>query len=614
MSIIFGIKKSDGGLVDEHELLALAHTSARWALDGMFTRTHGRMGMGFQPYYTHVRSNLESHPVLDEIGNMVTLDGRLDNHKELCDLFEIDDSSSSDASIVLAAYRRWGEGCFSRLVGDWALAIWSQSNETLYLARDHVGSRTLYYSIGKDDISWATFLEPVVARSGDHSLDQLYASRYIACAPIADRTPYKNVRSVPPAHYVKVFGHNCQMQRHWDATLADSIHYGDEDDYAEQFLRLFRQSVQRRLDGGEVVVAELSGGLDSTSIVCMADSIRQRAGEQSQRILDTVSYYNDAEGSWNEGPYVEITEAGRGKTGYHIHLPECLSTFQTSAPVYPLPGATETTLPREHKVLELLGADQYRVVLSGIGGDEVLGGIPVIAIELAIKLLDREFGKFFSSALAWSLSSRLPLVQILPDVFQSVANSSRNHVQGTEITPTWIRSHVCTRSLEGMQPSSRGWPSSTEIRRVNNDFALLSVTESMPHTKHPYLVRREFRYPYLDRNLLEFLLNIPHDQLARPGRRRYLMRRALRSLVPAEILERRRKAFLIRTPLLSLQRASADIERRFKSSRIVDLGIVDATPFLKALSDVVSGRNLELWPYITRTVEIDLWLRNNTLL
>ena len=85
MSIIFGVSKPYGDVVSEIQLLNLAQTTARWAPDGTFVLAKGCIGMGFQPYHTHQRSRLESHPVVDDHGNMISLDGRLDNWEQLCE-------------------------------------------------------------------------------------------------------------------------------------------------------------------------------------------------------------------------------------------------------------------------------------------------------------------------------------------------------------------------------------------------------------------------------------------------------------------------------------------------------------------------------------------------
>jgi asparagine synthase (glutamine-hydrolysing) len=126
----------------------------------------------------------------------------------------------------------------------------------------------------------------------------------------------------------------------------------------------------------------------------MADAIRRDSNNAKSDLLDTVSYFNDSEKSWNERPYVQIVEASRGQTGYHVNLPECLSSFQLSEVPYPLPGASKTTVDREQSLANAIGMGRYKAVLSGIGGDEVLGGIPSIAVALATDFLDGHYKAF----------------------------------------------------------------------------------------------------------------------------------------------------------------------------------------------------------------------------
>src|SRR5271155_2522625 len=145
MSIIFGTLKPKGDLVSERELSHMAIATERYAPDGLFARTNGRVGMGYQPYHTHQRSNLESQLATDIHANMLAFDGRLDNYRELCDQLSIRAEEISDSGIVLAAYERWGQNSFSRFVGDWALALWVERDQSLVLARDHAGTRTLYF-------------------------------------------------------------------------------------------------------------------------------------------------------------------------------------------------------------------------------------------------------------------------------------------------------------------------------------------------------------------------------------------------------------------------------------------------------------------------------------
>jgi asparagine synthase (glutamine-hydrolysing) len=154
--------------------------------------------MGFQPFYTHERSKLDAQPAMTARGNMLSFDGRLDNHKELHEEVEFPDKAAPDSEIVLAAFDRWGENCFSRLAGDWALVLWSNANRVLYLARDHAGTRTLYYEAAQGRVRWSTHLETFFVDSPAHGIDEAYAASYLAGLPFGELTPYEGIRAVPP--------------------------------------------------------------------------------------------------------------------------------------------------------------------------------------------------------------------------------------------------------------------------------------------------------------------------------------------------------------------------------------------------------------------------------
>jgi len=123
VSILFGLQRNDEATVDDEQLLALSVATERYAPDGTFVQGGVRVGMGFQPNHTHQRSTLEAQTAADFRANRLTFDGRLDNYRELAALLNL----PSDSSVVLASFERWGEDCFAKLIGDWALALWSAS-------------------------------------------------------------------------------------------------------------------------------------------------------------------------------------------------------------------------------------------------------------------------------------------------------------------------------------------------------------------------------------------------------------------------------------------------------------------------------------------------------
>jgi asparagine synthase (glutamine-hydrolysing) len=175
--------------------------------------------------------------------------------------------------------------------------------------------------------------------------------------------------------------------------------------------------------------------------------------------------------------------------------------------------------------------------------------------------------------------------------------------------PSWIEDSQHLRLAE-----LSGWRSGSRIRkrtrpsRVESQQTWLRVLECLPHLLPGATVRYEYRYPYLDRDLVDFLFSIPREQLVRPGRRRSLMRRALRGIVPSEILERKRKAFCARGPMLAVARAGQARQATTKVSTAVAMGVVNRLAFDKALDEVVSGNGIEQIGALMRVLSFDSWL------
>ncbi|MGA9669879.1 MAG: asparagine synthase-related protein [Terracidiphilus sp.] len=139
-----------------------------------------------------------------------------------------------------------------------------------------------------------------------------------------------------------------------------------------------------------------------------------------------------------------------------------------------------------------------------------------------------------------------------------------------------------------------------------------ALVETLSHSCPSILSRFEYRYPYLDRDLVSFLFRVPREQLTRPGRRRSLMRRALRSLVPPEILERRRKAQLSRTPLIAFFNSRAALKELCTDLRTADIGLIDQATFARSMELVTSGKQTTEWGMLLRAILFEFWLRSNT--
>ena len=614
MGTIFGVRKPSGAVAVESELLRLAEATARFAFDGVSVMTAGRVGMGIQPYYTHARSALDTVPVSDRYGNLLSFDGRLDNYVDLCAELDLNAISTADSEIALASFVKWGAECFSHLIGDWALALWSEREQSMYLARDHAGSRTLYFQNDQGLLRWSTHLETFFVDGTSTSLDEGYAACYLASRPIRDLTPYVGMLAVLPAHYVIVQNDKVSRKAHWQWMSRNTIRYRSDKEYEEHFLALFKQSVERRTGPGAPILAQLSGGMDSTSVVCMSDYLR-RSQDPSAELLDTISFYDDTEPSCNERPYFSLVEATRGKIGIHVESSFSSRTFEphdSSQGMYLFPAADSSAIRRERILAEATRAKHYRVILNGTGGDEVLGGIPIALPELADYLVSGHIKLFIRRSVDWCLTDRSPLFKSLIDTLHYAFNLYLTPEAQEKPLPSWLAPKLRTICTDrGQKDVTRNERLGLAPHLIDNGVAWWSVLDTLPHLFPKILARPEYRYPYLDRDLVDYLFSIPREQLLRPGRRRSLMRRALVQIVPEEILERRRKAFMARGPLAAIQQSRRKLETLLSNSFIAGSGFVDSVPLLAALELTTNGTTLQWGQTLLRAITFELWLRAN---
>jgi len=612
MSILFGICQDEDHAIEERALAELAQATSRYAPDGSSVRAHGRIGMGFQPYHTHRRSLLDSEPRIDQRGNMLTFDGRLDNYREICQLLGLAEETA-DSLIVLAAFERWGEDCFSRLIGDWAIALWSNADRALYLARDHAGTRTLYYEHLDGRLLWSTHLETFFVDHSDRKTDETFAACFLACQPIGDRTPYTGIGAVTPAHTI-VFRQGKQSRKaHWQWIGKSRIAYKTDDEYEDHFRVLFRGSVERRTGPGAPILAHLSGGMDSTSIVCMSDEIRQREGMSSEGFLDTVSIFDDSEPSWNEKPYFRAVEVQRGKRGIHVDASSAGYIFTPSSSTYLWPGADSSTAAAEVDFEGKLMGRGYRVLLSGIGGDELLGGVPNPSPELADCLMSGNLGVLLKQAFRWSLAKRTPVYGILADALLYTGRLIVPDRFTLKQMPPWINAAGLSliREIQMNCPNTR-YHLGLKASSVDAALSWWSALESLPSRFPRLLTRYEYRYPFLDRDLVDFLLRVPPTQLLRSGQRRSLMRRSLADIVPPEILQRRRKAHVIRGPLAAIRDHASTLTSLFSGSQVGGFSFVDESELRAQIQRIETGHSSE-WRPLMRAIQFELWIKSSVM-
>ncbi|MGA8552905.1 MAG: asparagine synthase-related protein, partial [Candidatus Acidiferrales bacterium] len=549
-------------------------------------------------------------PYVAPSGQVFLWDGRLDNRGDL--IGRLDQAVAShdpDVKIVAAAFEQWERACFRELIGDWALSIWNPRDQSLYLARDFVGTRLLYYRADLKQIAWSTLLDPLL-EGRFLALNEEYLAGCLGLYPAPHLTPYEDIHSVPPSFYVHFQRDKKTVASYWDFNPHKIIRYRTDGDYEEHFRTLLAEAVRRRLRSDSPVLAELSGGMDSASIVCVADNLIAQGRAEIPR-LETLSYYDDSEPNWNERPYFAKVEEKRRRTGCHIDVGAQRNLwFESSEPsLASTPNSVQDLTEAAKQFGAFLASEGIRVVLSGIGGDEVLAGVPTAIPELADSLASLHFAEFRGQLVAWALAKRKPVLHLAAETLRAFLPVRFTRIPKRLEPPEWLNKNFVKRNLAaltgyqrrvrflGPAPSFQGSLATLDVLRRQLGCSVLSP-------EPPY----EKRYPYLDRDLLEFLYSVPREQLLRPHERRSLMRRSLRGIVPEEILTRKRKAFLARSPLAALSADWPQVCRLTQNMLSSSMGIVNQSAFTLALEKARRGKDVPLVPLL-RTLRIECWLQ-----
>jgi asparagine synthase (glutamine-hydrolysing) len=617
MSVQFGRWHFEGQPAGPDYIEKVSAALAPYGPDSNESYSKGGVRILYRAFHTTKESRREKQPHISSSGAVITWDGRLDNRAEL--ISELSDSltdGSTDVTIVAMAFEKWGANCFAKLIGDWALSIWNAGNRSLILAKDPIGTRHLYYSFDSNQVTWNTILDPLVRLAGrTFALNEEYIAGWFSMFPAVHLTPYVGIHSVPPSSSVLLRPGRHTVSKYWDFDPENKIRYRADAEYEEHFRTVFAKAVQRKLRSDRPVLAELSGGRDSSSIVCMADLVIALGATETSR-LDTLSMYDDSEPNWNERPYFTKVEEKRGRTGWHINFGlqdlkdkldaelgfDRFSDRMSTSPAGPSRSATELG--------RCLASGGNRVVLSGTGGDEIMGGVPTATPEIEDLLARARFTTLAHQVKLWALEKRQPWFHFVFEATKAFFPPELVGVPKHTRPAVWLNSKFVNRHSAALT----GYPSRVKLFGPLPSFqenvgTLDGLRRQLTCTPLPSEPLYEKRYPYLDRDLLEFMFAVPREQLVRPTQRRSLMRRALVGIVPDEILNRRGKAFVARAPLLSISRDWATLTEITQNNMVSGaLGVVAPERFSEVLHKARRGEEIPLVT-LMRTIRIERWLR-----
>ena len=615
MSAIGGIFNFDDAPVNGDFLMALSQGLASRGPDGGREVKSGSVGMVYRPFHTDRESRLESQPFVSSLGHILCWDGRLDNREELIPILRHGlDGDYTDVAIVMASYLKWGVDFPFRLVGDFALSLWDPKSRTLLLARDPVGVRLLYYHSNEHRIIWSTELESLLDLAQVNlEINEEYIAEYVvAHFPEPGQTPYKNIYGVPPAHTVIANNRMVQLRRFWGLNPDREIRYKTDTEYEEHFRHLFREAVRCRLRSDRPVWAELSGGLDSSTIVCMADDIIKN-GEAKAPYLETVSRVYDEASESDERKYIQLVEEKIGKRGLHLREDDhrILSPLAREyCSVIPNPIAV---VAEYYKALSnALHAKGALVLLSGAGGDALLSSLKNPSPELTELLVRGKLLQLHRRLQIWCEASKRSYAQVLwrnairpalPDKLKAIPS---NHflVQLSEfychefVKRMNFRERLSERDLFGFR-----YPIG---RQQSKDYSYLVRLQSAGYLQE--LIDVDVAYPYTHRPLIEFMHAIPFDQRIRPWETRSIARRALRDLLPPEIANRKGKGNNTVAFLQALAREWQRLDELFTDARVCAYGYVNHKALKELLGQAKHGKDPKSI-FLISILWVEYWLQ-----
>lgn len=562
MTAIFGVWNKDGAPACREASGCMRDALEPWARQSSGEWLDGPLALGA----LHSRSSApwQRDPQPATYAGLphlvVVADAWLDNRAELADVLGVPAERRqgvSDSELIVRAYARWEEACPGRLLGDFAFALWDGLRRILFCARDHAGCRPFVYRDSPDRFVFASDIRAVLAYPGtqDQLDEAMIAASLCQGTHFAEkrRTYFQGILKLPPAHGLVVKGPATSSRAYWSPADAPPVRLASDDDYAEQARELLRQAVDARVTSDVPMGAHLSSGLDSSAVAVLA---ARRLRESGQGLVG-FSWSPSLEARADGGPADErrIVERIARDEGITVSYLELGLDQIVEAMLIDFTVEPAEMLEREATVQREAQARGVGVILSGWGGDE---GISYNGRGCLAELLAG--GRWV--ALAGILAARARRTEGLLRRAKLLAGQVRLHCLRPWVAP-WVERASTLRHRFVRPPGSCIHPDlfRRERRRA---FALRSPSlETRPDARairtalweNGHLVRRveswavagarhgvTYRYPLLDRRVVEFALGLPCGQFVAGGLTRTVARRALRGILPDDVCGTRDKA------------------------------------------------------------------------
>jgi asparagine synthase (glutamine-hydrolysing) len=505
-------------------------------------------------------------PITNEDGSLwIVFNGEVFNYPELRRELEARGGhefyTQSDTEVILHLYEELGPACLHRLNGQFAIAIWDARKKQLFLARDRLGIRPLFYTLGPDEMVFASEIKALYGAGRlPARLDvRALAQSFTFWAPLAPRTAFEGVMELPPGHFLEIGPDGSRVSRYWSLTFPAA---GNEldislDDAAAELRELLSDASRLRLRADVPVAAYLSGGLDSTLIAALVH-------DQVAESLSTFSITFE-ERAFDESAHQRAAVEFLGTRHHHTECRNIDVGRVFPSVVWHAEAPLLRTSPAPMYLLsKLVNSHGIKVVLTGEGADEFLGGYNIFREDKVRRFWAREPG----SAIRPLLLQRL--YPYVPDLSRSggaylkaffgrgLTDTDRlgySHLtRWHNTTGLWsLFSPDLVSSLQGYNPvedfvsqldrAMLGWSSLSqsqylEVATFMSPYLLSSQGDRMMAANSV-----EGRFPFLDHRVVDFCGRLPPRYRILGLREKHLLKRAARDLVPTQIWQRAKQPY-----------------------------------------------------------------------
>jgi asparagine synthase (glutamine-hydrolysing) len=551
-------------------------------------------------------------PMHNEDGKIwVIYNGEIYNYKELTEelrgrghLFR----SRTDTEVILHAYEEWGTECLNHFNGMWAFALWDGNQRRLFCARDRFGIKPLYYYLADKKLILASEIkailqDPKIKRSPNH--ERVYDYLAYGYLDHTEKTFFQNINQLRGSHYLTldIRGEDLvlDIRRYWDLK---SIEPETSYPFEERFLELFEDSIRLHVRSDVPVGTCLSGGLDSSSIVCVAQKYL------NSNIHKTFSSCFDDK-KYDERDFInEVVQMTSSDPHYIFPRPEDLLQEIEDIIWYQEEPFGSTSIFAQWSVFKLAKLNKVKVILDGQGADELLAGYhPYFGFylsELARTFRFREFieeyrkiRSLYHYSHSWILGHLMVCLSPLP-----WSRIIRNQVLLHKNKWLNVNDHSM-REIEFQQKFKNIFFDRLYQSLMNLTLPGLLHYEDRNSMAHSI----EARVPFLDYRLAEFVFSLPMNQIIRKGTTKVILRETMEGIIPETVRTRLDKMGFVTPEDIWFRETLKDhISEIINSRSFVDRGYFDVNGVNKAFDRHCKGE-INLSSAIWRWVNLELWFR-----